>query len=427
MDSILRHKKHIRSVTWYQKSTTAAFYYTDRPNLTLEEYADLVLKDCGGLQAMQILGDITWSTLIRVLERYPLPNLSRLSIRCFSLRQNNVMDLNDLFRLCPKLTHLDLYTHTQVQFRSSDTFPLRLESLKLTNVSLKEGDMFAVMVRAPDLRTIEVGDCPGLSIPREELVNLSKICTRLGRIQLFTPDEPLPEEDVINLLLAFPRLAAFCVQSIQFSPRVLNVLGSHCKSLEALDVGYFTKDTNLSTLDFLQYIESANQLRDLRIVEYQLEVKDIARFMADLVAARIQGSKETQLILRNLRSLSVSFRFSENVAEGSSAHLSECRAMCIYLGRMSELQQLDLGETAFPFTMDAGLESLANLRKLQVLNVGSLQIEWSEGLVRWMAQSWPRLRELHVWWRSRESDVRAKEWFAKAGMPHLEIVFPPAE
>ncbi|KAF9970002.1 hypothetical protein BGZ73_007422 [Actinomortierella ambigua] len=379
IDSILRHKNHLRSITWYQKSTPGAFYYTDRPNLSLEEFANLILQGCNNLESMHIMGDITWSTLICMLERYPVPHLSRLSIRCFSLRQNNVMDMNDLFRLCPRLAHLDLYTHTPVQFQSSDSFPLRLESLKLTNVSLKNGDMFAVMVRAPDLRTIEIGDCPGFSIPREECQNISKICTRLGKIQLFTPDQPLPEEDVINLLLAFPRLAAFGVQSTQFTPRVLSVLGNHCKSLETLDVGYFTKDTNLSTLDFLDYIESASQLRDLRIAEYQLEVKDIARFMAKLVADRLQGSNAS-LIMLNLRSLSVSFKFSETASEGSSAHLAECRAMCIYLGRMLELRQLDLGETAFPFTMDAGLASLSHLRKLQVLTVGSLQIEWTEAL-----------------------------------------------
>ncbi|KAG0251071.1 hypothetical protein DFQ27_009025 [Actinomortierella ambigua] len=414
--SILRNKKHLRSITWYQKSTPGAFYYTDRPNLTLEEFADLILRDCTYLQALHIMGDITWTTLICMLQRYPLVHISRLSIRCFSLRQNNTMDMNDLFRLCPHLAHLDLYTHTPVQFQSSDSFPLRLESLKLTNVSLKNGDMFAVMVRSPDLRTIDIGDCPGLSIAPEECQNISKICTRLGKIQLFTPDEPLPEEDVINLLLAFPRLAAFGVQSTQFSPRVLSVLGKHCKSLETLDVGYFAKDTNLSTLDFLDYIESASQLRDLRIVEYQLEVKDISRFISKWVSDKLRGSNASMILL-NLRSLSVSFRFSETAVEGSSVHMGECRTMCLYLSRMIELQQLHLGETAFPFTMDAGLASLANLRKLQVLTVGSLQIDWTEALVQWMAKSWPRLRETHILYMPRSPKPKSSSPRPKSSSP----------
>ncbi|KAK3846559.1 MAG: hypothetical protein J3R72DRAFT_434095 [Linnemannia gamsii] len=81
------------------------------------------------------------------------------------------------------------------------------------------------------------------------------------------------------------------------------------------------------------------------------------------------------------------------------------------LGRLSNLQQLSLGHCilwmyengvshhGLDFTLEAGLDQLAGLKKLEELNLEGIYQRMGEKDVRWMLEHWPRLRvvegELH--------------------------------
>lgn len=102
------------------------------------------------------------------------------------------------------------------------------------------------------------------------------------------------------------------------------------------------------------------------------------------------------------------------------------------LGRLSQLQHLSLGHCilwmyengyshhGLDFTLDAGLENLSGLKKLEELNLEGIYQRMGERDVEWMLENWPRLRvvegELH---HRREERLKLNELMEKRGFKIL--------
>ncbi|KAG0006399.1 hypothetical protein BGZ65_008500 [Modicella reniformis] len=364
----------------------------------------------------------------------------------------------------------------------------RLRILRLHKISLSDQELIRLVQECPQLEELflhQESNAWGSTISAthqwnwfaEFVTDLSKACPKLVRLHL-TPGcfQSLPEEILLKVLEAFPRLHTLEVPYSQFSDRTM------CEILRTRAGTPATGTSNIAPLpplpslplEISQDLQKQQQQQQQQQQHHQFQTVDtnLYRALTSIDISRLKGIGVSSTMLQTFMERSpqlMHFRGDEQMIQIEDMVLQDVgtlrpwactqletliigfqyyqdRIRCCYgrsysednindkdmivyqqLSRLTRLRTLSILKDGPACKESSGLRTLSALQVLQSFRIPRWDMDatsQSEQLdaIRWMAQTWICLQELHLSWAGNTQQTKEiRRMLRDQGRTNIEI------
>ncbi|KAF9276989.1 hypothetical protein BGZ88_001410 [Linnemannia elongata] len=284
-----------------------------------------------------------------------------------------------------------------------------IESLSLRLVDISQDHLLALARQMPRLSSLLIEEflVPDMMIKiyrwtwsKQFIHSLRDSTPHLTSIRMAFPFDSIKEDTIIEILKSFPLLTTVGFRNSFFGTRALEVMQSHCKFVECLDVSFGNSRGFKGAL--LQFLQSWTRLREF----------EADGFVFSLDTPVDDDVPRTPWACTKLEKLVCGFSGTESMI---FQHLSQ----------LPLLTSLTISYPSISITpIETTLAWMAKSTRIEYfwfVQVRHVAVE--KASVLWILEHWPELRTLHVAGGLVSQKEIVKQWCREAGRPNLVVEF----